>query len=126
MIDPADYRFVTQPEGFISVEPLPDPDELAEFYRQLYYQSPQSASFQTSYTKVSEVAQRYMRCRLLMHAIEAATSAPVKSKRFLEVGCGEGFQLQIAQEAGCEIKGIDFSSFGWRALATPRSRLTWK
>lgn len=111
MIDPSAYRFVTQPEGFVSVEPLPDPDELAAFYAQLYYQSPQSATFQANYTD-SEIAQRYMRGRLLLHAIAAATGAPVASKSFLEVGCGEGFLLKTARDAGCRIRGIDFSSYG--------------
>lgn len=111
MIDPGAYRFVTQPEGFVSVDPLPDPDELAAFYEQLYYQSPQSATFQTNYSDC-EIAQRYMRGRLLLHAIAAATKAPVASKRVLEVGCGEGFLLKTARDAGCRVRGIDFSSFG--------------
>lgn len=123
MIDPSAYRFVTQPEGFISVEPLPDPDELAEFYARLYYQTPQSATFQTSYSD-AEIAQRYMRGRLLLHAIEAASETPVASKRFLEVGCGEGFLLKVASDVGCAIRGIDFSSYGlerWHPALKPHT-----
>ncbi|HEV8388687.1 MAG TPA: hypothetical protein VGQ35_02535, partial [Dongiaceae bacterium] len=61
--EPSDYRLVRQPEGFQSVDPLPDPQALAAFYAKLYYQVPQSASYQTTYSS-DEMEQRYLRGRV--------------------------------------------------------------
>jgi SAM-dependent methyltransferase len=111
MENPSDYRLVQQPEGFQSVEPLPDPQALAEFYARLYYQTPQSATYQTSYP-ADEIEQRYMRGRLMLHAVAQAAPGDPKTRDFLEIGCGEGFLMKVAKDAGYRIKGVDFSDFG--------------
>ena len=108
-----DYRLVQQPEGFQSVDPLPDPQALADFYSKLYYQAPQSASYQTAYSP-EEMEQRYLRGRVTLHAIAQVAPGNPADRDFLEVGCGEGFLLQVAKDAGYRIKGIDFSDFGLR------------
>ena len=113
MDEKSDYRLVRQPEGFQSVHPLPDPQALAEFYSKLYYQAPQSASYQTTYS-TEEVEQRYLRGRVTLHAISQVAPGNPAERDFLEVGCGEGFLLKVAQDAGYRIKGIDFSDFGLR------------
>jgi 2-polyprenyl-3-methyl-5-hydroxy-6-metoxy-1,4-benzoquinol methylase len=106
-----DYRLVQQPEGFQSVDPLPDPQALADFYSKLYYQAPQSASYQTAYSP-EEMEQRYLRGRVTLHAIAQVAPGNPAERDFLEVGCGEGFLLHVAKDAGYHIKGIDFSDFG--------------
>lgn len=111
MEKPSDYRLVQQPEGFQSVDPLPDPQALADFYARLYYQTPQSATYQTSYSN-DELEQRYLRGRLTLHAVARAAPGDPASRDFLEVGFGEGFLLQVAREAGYRIRGIDFSDYG--------------
>ncbi|MBA4096902.1 MAG: hypothetical protein C0484_09070 [Rhodospirillum sp.] len=108
-----EYRLVLQPEGFQSVDPLPNPQALAEFYSKLYYQAPQSASYQASYSP-DELEQRYLRGRVTLNAIAQVAPGSPADRDFLEVGCGEGFQLKVAKDAGYRIKGIDFSDFGLR------------
>ena len=111
MANSSTYQLAQQPEGFQSIDPLPDPQALAEFYINLYYQTPQSATYQTSYSP-DEIEQRYLRGRLMLHAVAQVVSAEPAARRFLEVGCGEGFLLKVAQEAGYRIRGIDFSDHG--------------
>ena len=111
MDEKSSYRLVQQPEGFQSVDPLPDPKALAEFYSNLYYQAPQSASYQIAYSP-EEMEQRYLRGRVTLHAIAQVAPGKPAERDFLEVGCGEGFLLKVAQDAGYRIKGIDFSDFG--------------
>ena len=111
MEEPSEYRLVEQPEGFQSVAPLPDPRALADFYAKLYYQTPQSASYQTAYSS-DEMEQRYLRGRLALHAVAQVFPGNPASHDFLEVGCGEGFLLKVAHEAGYRVKGIDFSDHG--------------
>jgi 2-polyprenyl-3-methyl-5-hydroxy-6-metoxy-1,4-benzoquinol methylase len=106
-----DYRLMQQPEGFQSVDPLPDPQALADFYSKLYYQVPQSASYQTAYSP-EEMEQRYLRGRVTLHAIAQVAPGNPAERDFLEVGCGEGFLLHVAKDAGYHIKGVDFSDFG--------------
>jgi 2-polyprenyl-3-methyl-5-hydroxy-6-metoxy-1,4-benzoquinol methylase len=110
MSEIADYRLVLQPEGFYSVDPLPDPQTLAEFYAKLYFQAPQSATYHATYSD-AEIKQRYLRGRVTIHAIERVM-AETRDKHFLEVGCGEGFLLKVAHDSGYRVKGIDFSDFG--------------
>lgn len=111
MIDPKDFRKITNPEGYISVAPLPEPEELAKFYSELYYQMPQTATYQETYP-AEELAQRRLRGALLMYALERGRGRPAGGASFLEVGAGEGFVLRAAADAGFDVEGIDFSGFG--------------
>ena len=113
MIASKDYRKVSNPEGYVSASPLPEPDELAEFYRDLYYQVPQTATYQETYPP-EELAQRKLRGALLMYALERARCQPAIGATFLEVGAGEGFVLKAAAEAGFDVEGLDFSDFGMK------------
>ena len=36
----------------------------------------------------------------------------LKNKKFLDIGCGEGWSLKYFSDIGCNVKGIDHSSFG--------------
>jgi SAM-dependent methyltransferase len=110
MLDAIDYRLVLQPEGFYSVDPLPDPQALSEFYAKLYFQAPQSATYHATYSD-EEIEQRYLRGRVTVHAIERA-ARPGTGRAFLEVGCGDGFLLKVAHDSGYRVKGVDFSDFG--------------
>lgn len=106
-----EYKLKLQPEGFYSVDPLPAPAELAEFYEKLYYQAPQSATYHTEYTP-EEIEQRYLRARVTLHSIEIAFAGRHTSSEFLEVGCGEGFLLKTAHDSGYRVTGVDFSDVG--------------
>lgn len=100
------FEKVKQSDGFFSVDPLPDKSELADFYRQIYYQDLASATYQSTYTQ-KELAHKNLRAELLLFAV---SKCGAKKGRFLEVGCGEGFVLNAAAQDGFQVKGVDFSN----------------
>ena len=105
------YAKVKSAHGFTSVTPIPSAEELARFYSDVYYQNQASATYQAEYSD-EEMAQRRLRANLLIHAVGAAWGEAVGGKRFVEVGCGEGFMLAAAAGAGFDVVGLDFSSYG--------------
>jgi 2-polyprenyl-3-methyl-5-hydroxy-6-metoxy-1,4-benzoquinol methylase len=95
-------------EGYISATPLPTSEELKKFYAELYYQTPQSSTYQENYEDI-ELSFKRIRCDALLHAIK---EHGVTSGEFLDIGAGEGFLMNAAQQQGFSITGMDFSSFG--------------
>ncbi len=95
--------------GFFSATPLPSTTELAEFYAKTYYQNSASTTYQVTYSE-DELAQKRLRSELLLHA--ALLQRKGIKGQFLEVGCGEGFLLNAASEAGFDVEGLDFSIHG--------------
>ena len=59
-----------QPGGWTSVSPLPTPDELREFYSALYYQAPQSTTYQSTYSEL-DLRYKQLKCDALLHALSA-------------------------------------------------------
>lgn len=111
MSNSPEYKLLLQPEGFYSVDPIPAPAELAEFYAKLYFQSPQSSTYHATYT-ADEIEQRYLRAKVTLHSIARVIPGDLKGRTLLEVGCGEGFLLKTARDAGYQVNGVDFSDFG--------------
>lgn len=97
-----------QPGGWTSVSPLPTPDELREFYSALYYQAPQSTTYQSTYSEL-DLRYKQLKCDALLHALSARGMLAAAS--FLDVGAGEGFLMDAADRRGLDVRGIDFSSF---------------
>jgi len=109
------YRKTKNNYGSITVDPLPSPEELIRFYADIYYQENASNSYAIDYPD-DELKQRRLRAELMMHSIQKANSGRKAEGPFLEVGCGEGFVLQAAQDKGYDIHGIDFSDYGLKKL----------
>lgn len=107
---PKDFSQVTAPDGYVSAFPLPDAAELAQFYTELYYQTPQSSTYHTEYPP-HEIAHRGVKANLLLAAIDQARPRQ-GNDILLEIGVGEGFVLKAAAEAGYDARGVDFSDFG--------------
>jgi len=100
--------------GHVSASPLPTVEELRKFYSELYYQQPQSKSYKESYPDW-EMRHKRHSAAILMKAFEFAAGRPIKgADRYLDIGCGEGFALEAAQDLGMNISGFDFSEFGLR------------
>lgn len=112
-MDNKTFKQVTAPAGYVSVSPLPSADEMAKFYAELYYQTPQTATYHASYPE-HELAHKRLRADLLLHAIQTVQPRASTPATLLEVGAGEGFVLKAAADAGYTIRGIDFSDFGLR------------
>jgi len=106
-----DSRFSTrkQPHGWISAEPLPTAHELQEFYATLYYQQPQTTTYQTAYCDL-DLRYKDLKCRALLHALRQHGLSDAGS--FLDIGSGEGFLMDAADRQGYVVTGLDFSSFG--------------
>lgn len=99
--------------GVVSVKPMPTREELEAFYADVYFQQPSSATFNIQYTE-EELHQRRLRAELALYALRQAGANSGEKGAFLEVGCGEGFFLQAAQDDGYMVKGVDFSDAGLR------------
>lgn len=99
---------IKNPENYISATPLPNSEELQEFYSKLYYQAPQSSSYQEQYDDL-EINYKRLKCDALIHALKGKGGV---SGSFLDIGAGEGFLLNAAHQQGLAVTGLDFSAYG--------------
>lgn len=104
----ASYKKEKKQQGYITTTPLPDKATLEKFYRDLYYQAPQSSTYQKEYPEI-EIEYKKMKFNVIVHAIRSQGKA---SGAFLDIGAGEGFMMQAAHDQEFDVTGIDFSSFG--------------
>lgn len=102
------FEMVSQPEGWVSASPLPAKAELQAFYAELYYQAPQSTTYQTAYDELNDRYKR-LKCDALLHALAAHGLRP--GEELLDIGAGEGFLMDAADRLGLPVTGIDFSAF---------------
>ncbi|UOG59334.1 class I SAM-dependent methyltransferase [Leptospira noguchii] len=102
------YKKEKNSRGFISTTPLPDEALLKSFYRDLYYQAPESSSYQIEYADI-EIKYKKLKFNTIIYAIQKECE---ESGKFLDIGAGEGFLMQAAHQHGFSVTGIDFSNFG--------------
>lgn len=106
------YDIVTDPIGFVTVEPKPSREELQAFYRDLYYQdeSARPLTYKDRYEPL-EVEHLQLLASLSLYAICAARPHwKEQPGTLLDIGCGEGFLLEQANAYGFSVTGIDFNS----------------
>lgn len=103
------YTLVAHPDGWRMAQPRPTPAELKAFYANEYFQA-SHGTYAGDYSP-TERAHRDLIARLLLFAVEQSRGG-APGRRFLEVGCGEGWLLAAAQAAGFEVSGLDFSDAG--------------
>lgn len=96
------------PDGWISASPLPTAGELQDFYATLYYQDPQSTTYQAAYSDL-EMRYKRLKCQSLLHALQ--THGFRAGGAFLDIGAGEGFLMDAAERQGHPVTGLDFSSY---------------
>ena len=109
MPEPKEPRLVQTKHGYWTYEPKPTTEELSRYYAERYYQEAKG-SYETSYTD-EEV--RYFRLKArLIRAQLGRLRRPGTLKSLLDVGCGEGWILDLFQKSGYAVKGWDFSAFG--------------
>lgn len=92
--------------GFFEIAEKPSESELTRYYAEKYFQE-SKGSYEDEYA-ADEL--KYFRARLEQD--HTALKVPVTKKKFLDVGCGEGFAMAYFREQGSIVKGIDFSSAG--------------
>jgi SAM-dependent methyltransferase len=106
--DKSDFEMIRHAEGWVSASPVPTPGELQQFYAGLYYQQPQSTTYQEAYDDL-ELRYRRLKCDALLHALRQQGMST--GSDFLDIGAGEGFLLDAAHRSGLSVTGIDFSAF---------------
>lgn len=103
------YGRITQPGGWVSVDPLPSTEELQAFYADVYFQAPPTSSYDTAYG-AQELAHRSLKARVMLRAL--AQRGVTNGASLLDVGAGEGFLMHEALGAGLAVRGLDFSTAG--------------
>lgn len=96
--------------GYYRVAQLPTQEELRDYYARKYYQEAHG-SFEVEYSE-RERAYLYNNLRRLHYCCEKVLGGSVQGRTFLDVGCGEGWAMSFFREAGCEVRGVDYSAFG--------------
>lgn len=104
-------RIITTEHGYKVFEHPPSQEFLDEYYSQMYYQNPQG-TYQSEYN-LQEKTQRNLRIQLLEDFVNLnSKDFPERGKKFLDVGCGEGYVLSHFKKNGWEVTGLDFSTHG--------------
>ena len=100
-------RLVKTRWGFYTYEPKPSADELQAYYRDKYYQEGHG-SYEVTYT---EEEKTWLRLRDLVSG-KMRSLLGGRCRRMLDIGCGEGWLMDAFHRAGCEVRGLDYSSAG--------------
>lgn len=106
-----DARLTKHRLGYWELAEKPTVDRLKKYYAQKYYQEA-VGSYEHNYEETevalfeAKLEQRFYTLTRLL------ADRPIKSKRMLDVGCGEGYALAFFRAKGWQVKGIDFSSAG--------------
>lgn len=95
--------------GYHEITNKPTADELSLYYHDKYYQEARG-SYELVYTN-SEI--EYFNSRLSrIHYLVDENQPSEHRRKFLDVGCGEGFGLAYFARNNFEVSGLDFSSAG--------------
>lgn len=106
-----DQRLIKHPLGYWEIAAKPTSQELQQYYANKYYQEAKG-SYELEY---SEDELLYFRAKLEQRDAVLRRYLPalnLRTKRLLDVGCGEGYALAYFRKQGWSAKGIDFSSAG--------------
>jgi|LauGreSuBDMM15SN_2_FD.fasta_scaffold15112_2 2-polyprenyl-3-methyl-5-hydroxy-6-metoxy-1,4-benzoquinol methylase len=105
-----DLRLKKNTLGYWEISNKPTPGELQEYYAKKYYQEC-NGSYELDY---SEAELKYFNAKLEQRwgVLKKYFIADDQEKRFLDVGCGEGYALAFFRKLGWGVRGIDFSSAG--------------
>ena len=95
--------------GFYQYSPLPSIEELREYYANKYYQQG-LGSYSVSYT--DEEIQYFKLKAWLIYTKVSQLIDIKKEKRFIDIGCGEGWVLNEFSKKGHCVQGLDFSKWG--------------
>jgi SAM-dependent methyltransferase len=98
--------------GYYELAVKPTPEALQEYYALTYYQHARGG-YEVEY---DDAERQYFKNKIAQwYAIVTTFSTASTTRRFLDVGCGEGWALDFFAQQGWDVVGIDFSDFGCRA-----------
>lgn len=94
--------------GFYQYRPIPSETELEDYYANKYYQQG-LGSYDVSYGE-EEINYYRLKSRLIFRKAESLL--PSGRKKFVDMGCGEGWTMAELHRHGHSVRGMDFSQAG--------------
>jgi 2-polyprenyl-3-methyl-5-hydroxy-6-metoxy-1,4-benzoquinol methylase len=95
--------------GYYEVLQQPSDEDLQKYYEEKYYQE-NKGSYLHSYSD-EELIYFLNKNEQKYHIVTSQLKISERGK-FLDVGCGEGYALQLFLDKGWEVVGLDYSDFG--------------
>jgi 2-polyprenyl-3-methyl-5-hydroxy-6-metoxy-1,4-benzoquinol methylase len=105
------FDVISDSLGYKRLHPRPSAVDLLSYYADKYFQD-LKGSYSNSY---SELDKRGMSMEFALRSYQvsqARQAAPVQS--FLDIGCGEGWELDSWASQGARVLGLDASEYGIR------------
>ncbi len=96
--------------GFWEIFPKPSCKELSDYYTNKYYQDA-LGSYEHTYSE-GELSFFNAKLEQKYSVLINKMGRNQNPRKFLDIGCGEGFALAYFRKQGWSVKGIDFSSTG--------------
>lgn len=95
--------------GYYKLKNIPSDSELSEYYKNKYYQNAKGA-YEFNYSK-EEVEFFKNKLNEKIYIIDKYLEEN-KSKKFLDLGCGEGWALDFFKKRNWDVLGLDYSDEG--------------
>ncbi len=111
MDSPENIRFVENKYGYLEIAEKPSPEELQNYYADIYFQTSQGA-YEATYSEQELTFfqnSNHLKAEIIADFFK---DQPKSERRLLDVGCGEGFTMDYFFKKGWEVIGIDYSQDG--------------
>jgi 2-polyprenyl-3-methyl-5-hydroxy-6-metoxy-1,4-benzoquinol methylase len=95
--------------GYYYIHPAPNEIELQKYYSEKYYQESTVSTYSKKYTE-EELKCLKIDAQLTEYIVK--NHSELKTKKLLDIACGEGFFMQNILELDWEVLGTDYSSAG--------------
>lgn len=106
-----EIEVIQNKNGYWETAVKPSEKELENYYAQLYFQTAEGA-YEAHYSD-DELTHFANENEIKLQVIQQAlTSVKSNKKRFLDIGCGEGFTMDYFQKRNWDVLGLDYSIFG--------------
>lgn len=107
---PRDKKVIKNKYGYYQLENKPSDEEINYYYSEKYFQQ-NKGLYRKSYNP-KEKQYINIQLQFIEFGIREILSDDISKKTFLDLGAGEGWVLKYFNSLGCEVRGIDISSFG--------------
>jgi 2-polyprenyl-3-methyl-5-hydroxy-6-metoxy-1,4-benzoquinol methylase len=97
--------------GFYEVFAKPTPAEMEKYYADQFYQDCVTVTYAKKYTD-SEPTHINNKNREASTLVKRYFGSDLTGKKYLDIGCGEGFTVKHFRREGCTVLGLDYSDYG--------------
>lgn len=104
------YKVEKNKYGFYSVNPTPSNIELEEFYRDFYFQE-DNQNYEKNYTS-DEYKYFENESKVAEFIFHKYSRKNKNTKKFIDIGCGEGFFAEHFNKNAWDVKLLDYSDYG--------------